>query len=353
LNALKRTDVPWMYEVSKCAPQGALRNLDRAYDGFWRRVKLKQAGKHQGRLGYPRRKSKKHGLGGFRLTGSIVVFPDAIQLPRLGRLRLKERDYLPNSGVQVLSATVSEHAGHWYVSVLVEQEHVVPKNTGPAVGVDLGIKRLATLSDGESEENPRHLKQRLRKLKRLQRAVSRKRKGSQNRKKAVRKLGTEHRKVANLRANTLQQLTSRLAKTKSVVVMEDLNVAGMLKHHHLAQAVADVGFAEFRRQLEYKAAWYGCQVIVADRWFASSRTCSCCGWVDEKLTLSDRTFRCPQCGLVIDRDLNAALNLAKLADSSADSLNACGEGSAGGSLWAGVKLPSVKQEPNTCYPRVG
>jgi putative transposase len=347
LNALKQTDVPWMYEVSKCAPQEALRHLDRAYDRFFDRVRRQKAGKYTGKLGYPRRKSKKRGLGSFRLTGSIVVFPDAIQLPRLGRVRLKERGYLPTSGAKVLSATVSEHAGHWYVSVQVEQEQVVPANTGPVVGVDLGVKGLATLSDGEVEENPRHLKRRLKKLKRLQQAVARKKKGSQNRKKAVRRLGAEHRKVANLRANTLHQLTSRLAKTKSVVVIEDLNVSGMLKNHHLAQAIADVGFAEFRRQLEYKAAWYGCQLVVADRWFASTRICSCCGWVDANLTLADRTFRCQQCGLVIDRDLNAAKNLEKLAESSPDSLNACGEGSAGGGRGAVVKLPSVKQEPNT------
>jgi putative transposase len=210
------------------------------------------------------------------------------------------------------------------------------------------------MSDGDSEENPRPLKKRLKKIKRLQQAVSRKVKGSQNRKKAVRKLSTEHRKVANLRANTLHQLTSRLAKTKSVVVIEDLNVSGMLKNHHLAQAIADVGFAEFRRQLEYKAAWYGGRVIVADRWFASTRTCSCCGWVDENMTLADRTFICrtpdrPECRLVMHRDLNAAKNLEKLADSSADSLNACGEGSAGLGREAQVKLPSLKQEPNTFY----
>jgi putative transposase len=254
----------------------------------------------------------------------------------------------------VLSATVSEHAGHWYVSVLVEDAQVVPHNAGPVVGVDLGVKRLATLSDGQIAENPRHLKRKLKKLTRLQRAVSRKVKGSRNREKAGRKLSAEHRKVANQRANTLQQLTSQLAKTKSVVVIEDLNVSGMLKSHHLAQAIADVGFHEFRRQLEYKAAWYGCRVIVADRWFASTRTCSCCGWVDEHMTLADRTFICrnpdrPDCGLVLDRDVNAAKNLEKLADSSADSQNACGEGSAGGSRWAAVKLPSAKQEPNTSY----
>jgi putative transposase len=347
LNILKRTDASWMYEVSKCAPQEALRNLDAAFAHFFRRCKLKKAGKYKGKLGYPQRKTRKKGLGSFRLTGSIVVFPDAVQLPRLGRLRLKERGYLPTSGVRVLSATVSEQAGHWYVSVLVEQERAVPEHTGPMVGVDLGLKRLATMSDGEIADNPRHLQQHLRKIKRLHRAVARKQKGGQNRKKAARRLGAQYRHVANQRANTLHQLTSRLAKTKSVVVIEDLHVSGMLQNHHLAQAIGDAGWAEFRRQLSYKAAWYGCRVIVADRWFASSKTCSHCGWVDESLTLAERTFDCQTCGLVIDRDQNGARNLEKLADSSADSLNACGEGSSGVSLRADVKLRSVKQEPNT------
>ena len=347
LNALKRTEVPWMYEVSKCAPQEALRNLDRAFEGFFRRVQLQKAGKRRGKLGFPRRKSRKQGLGSFRLTGAIVVFPDAIQLPRLGRLRLKERGYLPTSGVKVLSATVSEHAGHWYVSVLVEREWTVPENVGPVVGVDLGLKRLATLSDGQIEENPQHLKLHLKKLKRLQRAASRKVKGSQNRKKAVRRLAQHHRKVANLRANRLHQLTSRLARTKSVVVIEDLNVSGTLKNHHWAQAIGDVGWGEFRRQLTYKAAWYGCRVVVVSRWEPSSKTCSRCGQAKAQLALGERTYRCERCGWVIDRDLNAAINLSKLADSSADSLNACGEGSAGPGGRNQVELPSAKQEPNT------
>jgi putative transposase len=224
--------------------------------------------------------------------------------------------------------------------------------------VDLGIKRLATLSDGDFEQNPRHLKRHLKKIKRLQQSVARKKHRSQNRAKAVLSLAEQHRRVANLRADTLHQLTSRLARTKSIVVIEDLNVSGMLRNHTLAQTIADVGFREFRRQLGYKAAWYGCRVIVADRWYASSRTCSCCEWVNEDLTLSDRTFMCrnpdrPYCGLVIDRDRNAAINLAKLADSSADSLNACGEGSAGLGCSTQVKLPSVKQEPDTFPPLVG
>jgi putative transposase len=339
LNALKKITLPWMYAVSKCAPQEALRNLDAAFAHFFRRVKRKQQGKLRGKVGYPQFKTKKRGLGSFRITGRIVVFPAAIQLPRLGRLRLKECGYLPTCGtlgVKVLSATVSEQAGHWYVSLQVELEREVPVNVGPVVGVDLGVKTLATLSDGTVIPNPRPLKRCLRKLKRFHRAVSRKRKGSQNRKKAARRLGQLYRKVAQQRANTLHQVTTRLAKTKAVIVIEDLYVAGMLRNHQLAQAISDVGFGEFRRQLTYKAAWYGSRVVLADRWEPSSKTCSGCGWVDEELTLSDRTFRCRNplvaCGLVLDRDQNAAINLSKLAHlagSSSERQNACGGESAG------------------------
>jgi hypothetical protein len=154
LNTLKKTPVPWMDGVSKCAPQEALRDLDRAFVRFFSRVKLEKGGKLKGKLGDPKGKGKKTGPSGFRLTGTIIVFPDAIQLPRLRRLRLKERGYLPPCGVKVRSAAVTEHAGHWFVAVLVEREHVVPENTGPVVGVDLHIKRLATPSDGGCEQNP-------------------------------------------------------------------------------------------------------------------------------------------------------------------------------------------------------
>ena len=345
LNALKKTDVPWMYQVSKCAPQEALWNLDAAFQQFFRRCALKKQGKWSRKLGYPRFKTKKKGLGSFRLTGSIVVSDTAIVLPRLGRLRLKEREYLPTSGVKILSATVSEQAGRWYVSVQVEEERAVPENTGPVVGIDRGVKQLATLSDGTVIANPRHLKRRLKKLKRLQRMVSRRKKGSKNRKKAVRKLARLHRQIKNQRRNTLHQVTTRLARTKSVLVIENLNVSGMLQNHRLAQAIGDVGFAEFKRQLLYKANWYGARVILADRWEPSSKRCS--GWIDTDLTLSDRVYHCEQCGLVLDRDLNAAINLMQLAGSSSDSLNACGAVSAGTRRKPRVKLAAVKQEPDT------
>ena len=224
----------------------------------------------------------------------------------------------------------------------------MPPSSGPVVGVDLGVKMLATLSDGTVIPNPKPLKHRLKKIKRLQRAVTRKQKGSKNRKKAARKLGRQHRLVANQRANTLHQVSTRLAKTKAVVVIEDLHVSGLLQNHHLAQAIGDVGFREFRRQLTYKAAWYGCQLVVVSRWEPSSKTCSRCGWVDEDLLLADRVFRCqnPTCGLVLERDLNAAINLAKLAGSSSDSPNARGGESAGLGRKAQANLSSQKQEPN-------
>jgi putative transposase len=195
-----------------------------------------------------------------------------------------------------------------------EQEQVVPLNIGPAVGVDLGVKTLATLWDGTASP-PTPLRRRLTKITRWQRAVARTRKGSPNRCKGGLRLARLHRRVAQQRANTVQHLTSRLANTKSVVVMEDRNVAGMLHNQHLAHALGAGGFAEFRRHRTSKAAGYGCQVVVVSRWEPSSKTCSGGGWVHDDLALSDRVFVCrnparPNCGLVLDRDLNAALHLA-------------------------------------------
>jgi putative transposase len=194
----------------------------------------------------------------------------------------------------------------------------------PAVGVDLGIQVLATVSDGEVFPNPKALKRHLRKVKRLQRSVSRKMKGSANRRKAVQKLARAHLHVANIRKDTLHQVTTELAKTKSVVVLENLNVAGMLKNHSLAGAINDVGLREFRRMMEYKGQWYGCTVLAAPTFYPSSKTCSACGYVKQELTLYERVFVCEACGQTLDRDLNAALNLAVVAVSSTQTLNACG-----------------------------
>src|SRR5258708_22735380 len=277
LNRLKKTDlaeggVPWMYEVSTCAPQEALRDLDLAFVNFFRRVKEGQ------KPGFPRFKSKKRGIGGFRLTGTIKVFERHLQLPRLGRIRLKERGYLPfdDPTVQILSATVTERAGRWFVSLQVETEieKVLPKEaTG---GVDVGISALATLSDGKTFENPRTLLGAERKRKRLQRSVSRKRKGSKNRQKAVRKLAKAHAHVANLRENVLHEISCAISKRFGIVGMEDLNAEGRGRNHCLAKALKDAAWSELRHQVEYKTSWNGGRLVLADPSHPSSNNCSGC-----------------------------------------------------------------------------
>src|SRR5258708_13682078 len=197
LNALKQTELPWFYESSKCAPQEALRDLDIAFKNFFKRVQLKKEGKWRGPVGYPQLKTKRKGLGSFRLTGSIHIYEKAIDLPRLATLRLKECGYLPTSGVNVLSATVSEEAGRWFVSVQVEEDvPEPPAATGVPIGVDVGIKTLAQCSDGRSIANPKALRSDLQKLKTLQRRLSRKQKGSKNRQKARKKLARQHARIA-------------------------------------------------------------------------------------------------------------------------------------------------------------
>ena len=320
INARKKTEIPWMYEVSKCAAQEALRDLDSAFKHFFRKVALKKQGKWKGKCGYPKFKSKKKAIGGARFTGSIHVYPDAIQLPRFGLLRLKEHNYLPMN-VKIGSATISEKAGRWYVSICVHEEQAEPTQAkGEVIGVDLGIKTLATCSDGCTFDNPKALRKKLNKLKRTSRRHSRKQKGSQNRKKAKTRLARMHARIANVRKDALHKATSAIvARTKpdserpAVIVLEDLHVSGMLKNRRLSRAIADVGMYEFRRQIEYKAREASVQVKFVSRWYPSSKTCSDCGWIHEDLTLAVRVFICQQCGVVLDRDENAALNLAASA----------------------------------------
>ena len=304
LNELKQTELPWMYEVSKCSPQEALRNCDTAFTNFFRNCKKKKKGKK----GFPKFKSKKNGLGSFRLTGTIKVSSSHIQLPRLGAIRLKEHGYLPNDK-KILSASVSERAGRWFVSIQVEETIEPKEKKESVVGVDLGIKILATVSNGEAFQNPRLLNKYLEKLQRRSRQLSRKVKGSKNRKKAQRKLAKLHFKIACIRRDLIHKITTYLTKTNSKIVIEDLNVSGMMKNRKLSRAIVDLGLFEFRRQLEYKGKWYGCEIVVADRFFPSSKKCSSCGRLKNDLTLADRVYECEGCNLVIDRDANASLNL--------------------------------------------
>ncbi len=303
-NAFKREGAPWWVEVSKCAPQEALRDLERAFGNFWR-------GRREGRpVGFPRfRKKGVHDA--FRLTGSIRVQPRHVVLPRLGKIRTKE----PTDKFQgrILSASVVREANRWYVSLTVERERQDPMPVvGPSVGIDLGLMSFAVLSDGTALKSPRALERSLRRLRRLSQAQSRKRKGSQNQRKSALRLARLHRRIRCQRQDFLHKATTELARTKSVIVVEDLNVRGMIRNRHLARHIADAGWAEFRRMLSYKTVWYGSRLVVAPRFFASSKACSACGAKKDDLDLSERVYRCDGCGNVMDRDLNAARNLAAL-----------------------------------------
>jgi len=338
LNSLKKDQFLWMYETSKCAPQEALRDLHRAFKNFYRGLKT---GK---KTGFPR--FKRRGVrDSFRLYGTIRFHERAIQLPRIGKVRIKEMRIHYHSG-RILSVTVRRRANRWFVSVTVEENILDPQPVkGAPVGVDLGVKILATLSDGATFANPRALGRRLRKLRQLSKSLSRKKKGSKNREKAKLLLAKMYLKVFNIRQDTLHKLTTYLAKSHSEVVIEDLQVSGMMKNRRLARAIADMGFYEFRRQLEYKCGWYGSELIVVSRTFPSSKMCSQCGHRKKELSLSERVYHCEQCGLEIDRDLNASLNL--VAVSLPETENACGEEvrllTDSENLQRAV---SMKQEPN-------
>jgi putative transposase len=325
-----------MYECSKCAPQEALRNLGRAFKNFYRGLK---EGK---KIGFPRFKSK--GVNdSFRLYGTISFEGRQIQLPRIGKIRIKEKRKQYYKG-RILSVTVRRRANRWFVSVAVEETIKDTKPiVGSAVGVDLGIKTLATLSDRTTFSNPRALRSRIKKLRKLSMSLSRKQKGSKNREKVKLRLARMHLRIFYIRQDTLHKLTTHLAKSHSKIVIEDLCVSGMMKNRRLARAIADVGMFEFRRQLEYKCQWYGSQLVVASRRFPSSKKCSGCGHKKKELSLSEREYECEECGLKINRDLNAALNLVTV--SLPETLNARGEDVRLSKSSGFAMQTSVKQEP--------
>jgi len=336
LNALKASAFPWMYEVSKCAPQEALRDLERAFRNFWRG---RQAGRN---VGFPRFK-KKGVSDSFRLTGSIQVQSQAVQLPRLGKLRTKEAT--EKFSGRVLSATVSREADRWYVSLAVETERPDPVPVqGEAVGVDVGIDAFATLSDSTKIASPNPLHKALKRLRRASKQHSRKTRGSNNRKKSACRLARLHRRVKNIRRDFLHKTSTTLAKTKSVIVVEDLHVKGMLQNKHLARHIADAGWGDFRRMLAYKTVWYGSTLVVAPRFYASSKTCSSCGHLMSELPLQIRSWSCPACSAHHDRDINAAMNLQRFSTGSSPGIDACGDCSGGECGQPRSSYQSLKQE---------
>jgi putative transposase len=279
-----------------------------------------------------------------------------VTLPRLGTLKTHEPTVklarkIDDGPARVLSATVSRTAQRWFVSFTVQVErdaagrHARP---GTAVGVDLGVNTLLTGVDDRGRlieiAGPKSLRASLRKLRRASRAHSRKRPGSAGRRKSAARLARIHARVANVRTDALHKATTALAARYETVVVEDLNVTGMIANRRLARAVSDQGFGAVRRMLGYKTAREGGTLIVADRWYPSSKKCSGCGLVKAKLTLAERVYRCDACGLVMGRDVNAARNLLSLAASGADRVNACG---AAGRPGLAAGRAALKQEPGT------
>lgn len=305
LNAIKRAQFPWMLDVTKNAPQMAIIQLGEAFKNFF-----------AGRASYPQfRKKGVHDR--FTLTNDQFSIDGCrIRIPNLGWVRMRES--LRFAG-KIMSATISRVADRWFVSITVDTDDM-PKHKAEnqgVVGVDFGVSALATLSTGEPPiPGPKPHKALLNRLRRLSRSLSRKQKGSRNRAKTRTKLARLHARIANIRQDALHKLTTDLTRRFHTIGIEDLNVRGMMRNRHLARSIADMGFFEFRRQLEYKAAMRGGQVVVADRWFPSSKTCSACGSVQQDMPLSVRQWICPDCGACHDRDLNAARNLATYAVSS-------------------------------------
>lgn len=334
LNAAKREEFPWMFDVTKCAAQEAIIDLGAAFRSFFEK-----------RGSYPRFKKKgvRDSFCAANEAGTFRTDGKRIKLPIVGWVRMRET--LRFAG-KLKRVTVSREADRWFASVMVETDDIKPvEQPFAVVGVDLGIKTLAVLSDGNEVEGPKAHKALLQRLRRSSRSLSRKRKGSVGRRKAKAKLARLHARISHIRKDAAHKLTTMLAKTYRRIGIEDLNVRGMASNRRLARSIMDGGFFELRRQLEYKARFYGATVVIADRWFPSSKTCSCCGSVKSGLALSQRWFTCDNCGFETGRDLNAALNLKHLAASSA--VTACGEERSGVVRKPRVKRASLKQEPDT------
>ena len=345
--AVDADGTPWWSENSKEAYSSGIEALAKGLSNW---VKSRKGARKGRRVGFPRFKAKDKAVPKFTYRagsfGLVQGDPKALKLPRIGRVHCMENVAERVGDARVLRMTVSRRAGRWFAALTVERDDkpVTKPPRGGAVGVDLGVKTLATLSDGTVIENPRRLASSERRLKMAQKALSRKVKGSRRRAKARAKVARIHAHVANQRQDAIHKATTMIAQTYLHISVEDLNVVGMVKNHRLAKAVSDASFGEFRRQLEYKTARTGATLHVIDRWYPSSKTCSKCGRVKAKLSLAERVYRCDGCGLVMDRDLNAAVNIL-VAGSAPETQNAHG-----GTVSRGGQHGCATQVPAKCEP---
>lgn len=293
-------ETAWLKEADSMALQQSLRDLGKAYSNFFRAP---------GKVGFPRFKSKRTRQS-YRTTKAEVIDPRHVKLPKLGVVRARV-SRTPQG--RILSATVKQvPSGKYFVSLCCTGvSTAAPAPDGAAVGVDVGIESLMTLSDGTKVENPKATKRLARKLAREQRRLSRKEKGSNNREKQRVRVARAQEKAANVRKDAIHKATTRLASENQAVCLEDLNVRGMLRNRRLSRAVADASFYEIARQLEYKTAMRGGTVAKVGRFYPSSKACSACGHVLEELPLSTRRWVCPECGAEHDRDVNAARNIVR------------------------------------------
>lgn len=330
LNAIKRERFPWMLDVSKCVIQASLSDLGRAWNNFFAHRSNKPTFHKKGVRDSFRIDAYYYKLDGKR-----------IWIPKLGWVKTAEEFRYP--GAKLFSATISRKADHWYVSIPCQTTTRTRPyaNSGVALGVDVGVREYVA-SDGTRYEVPRVYRAAECKLRRAQQSLSRKKKGSNNRKKQLVKVERLHERTANIRKDWLHKLTNELVCDNSLVGIEDLNVAGMGRNSRLAKSINDAAFGMFRTQLEYKADETGCIIVAADRFFPSSKTCNVCGTKTKSLPLSVREWDCPNCGTHLDRDLNAAMNLRDYAVSS--TVSACGEFLTSGSQIFDYQAASAKQE---------